>query len=433
MSDSKKNLVVQSNRLIEAHYKQEYTVQEQRTILWLISEIHKEDHRLAENYEHKVIRISAMKYAEIMNIPVRNVYRDAQKIGNGLRSKSFTIDTGDGWINFGWISSMEYKKGIGIIEALIAPAILPYLIDLKGKYTSFTLENILYLKSSYAIKLYQILVQYKQLGTRTIKINSFVAMLGISNLKSYRVYNAIKKRILEVSKREINEKTDLLIDYTEIKEGRKVVAVKFTIAAKKDGSLLQLPAQEQSNTEKDEINNPSKNALTERVTQEKPPKKKYDINEEGRKLNPLQEKYLEITITNLLESGVKLSAPQELMEEARFSLLNADQFKTVNDFKHKINMISKLVREKKWRKPIGFRNHSKVGKRIKGKHQHREKQQSEKTVEQKNTDIHFDNLNDRQNVAVTKGSKTLQTTEARKKTGFWTKIRDVFGGDSDDA
>ena len=71
---------------------------------------------------------------------------------------------------------------------------------------------------------------------------------------------------------------------------------------------------------------------------------------------------MKTTITNLLESGVKLSAPQELIKEARFSLLNTDQFKAVNDFKYKINIISKLVREKKWRKPIGFRNHSEVGK-----------------------------------------------------------------------
>lgn len=432
MINNKKNLVVQSNRLIEAHYKQEYTVQEQRTILWLISEIHKEDNRLAENYEHKVIRISAMKYAEIMDIPVRNVYRDAQKIGDGLRSKSFTIDTGDGWVNFGWISSMEYKKGIGVIEALIAPAILPYIIDLKGKYTSFTLENILYLKSSYAIKLYQILVQYKQFGTRTIKINSFVTMLGISGLKAYRVYSAVKKRILEVSKREINEKTDLLIDYSEIKEGRKVVAIKFIIAVKKSRATQQLPAQQPSKKEQDEINASSKNAVSGNATQNKLPKKKYDINEEGRKLNPSQEKYLKTMITNLLESGVKFSAPQEFIEEARFSLLNAEQFKTVKDFKHKVNMISKLAREGKWSTPIGFCNHSEAGKRIKEKRQHREGEQPEKTVEQKATEVHSDSISNKQDVLATEEKNTLQATKARKKTGLWTKIRDVFGGESDD-
>ena len=47
-----KNIVYQENKLIEAHYKQEYTVQEQRTVLWLISEVHKK-HFFCEKNQKK--------------------------------------------------------------------------------------------------------------------------------------------------------------------------------------------------------------------------------------------------------------------------------------------------------------------------------------------------------------------------------------------
>lgn len=37
-------------------------------------------------------------------------------------------------------------------------------------------------------------------------------------------------RVVDMARREINAKTDILFDYQEIKEGRKVVALRFTIA-----------------------------------------------------------------------------------------------------------------------------------------------------------------------------------------------------------
>jgi len=225
-------LVVQSNSLIEAHYKQTYTVQELRTVLWVISEIHKEDYFSENEYKHKVIQISAKKYAELMNISVKNIYRDAEKIASSLGSKRFTIKTEKGWINIGWISSMEYKHGEGIIEVLIAPAILPYILELKGSHTSFRLENILNLGSSHAIKLYQLLTRYSLNKEKIIELDDLRSILGLSNSTSYLEYKNIKRRILEISKKEINDKTDLLIDYFEIKNGRKVESIKFKIGRK---------------------------------------------------------------------------------------------------------------------------------------------------------------------------------------------------------
>lgn len=234
-----KNLVVQAEALIEAHYKQTYTVQELRTVLWMISEVHNEDYFSPKKYEHKAIEISAKNYAELMGISVKNVYRDAEKIADSLGSKRFTIQTMDGWINLGWISSMKYKHTEGIIRVLIDPDLLPYLIDLK-KYTSFRLENILALGSSHAIKIYQILVQCLWKGHRTISLIDLRSVLGISSTKSYKFYGSIRQKILEVAKREINEKTDLSISYSEIKNGKKVEAIKFKIAQKQNLKIEHL-------------------------------------------------------------------------------------------------------------------------------------------------------------------------------------------------
>jgi plasmid replication initiation protein len=126
---------------------------------------------------------------------------------------------------------MKYVKKEAIIEVSLSDSILPHIIDLE-QYASFKLENILYLNSSYAIKIYQLLAQYKKIGVRDIGINELRSILGIENLSAYKLYGNIKTRILDISKREINQKTDLTLSYSEIKKGRKVEAIKFKITQK---------------------------------------------------------------------------------------------------------------------------------------------------------------------------------------------------------
>ncbi|MBC8147371.1 MAG: replication initiation protein [Bacteroidetes bacterium] len=227
----KNDLVVQSNKLVEAHYKQRYTAQEQRMVLWIISEIHKEDYFKAGKYEYKKITISAQKYAELMGITVDDVYKRAKIIGRHLMQKVIEINTDDkGWQLFNWMTSIEYKNGV--IEAGISPVLMPYIVDLKEKFTAFKLENILYLRSSHAIKIYQILAQYKQIGEREITVHDIKSLLGITHQKTYKLFAKIKSKILEISKREINAKTDLIISYSPIKQSRKVVSIKFKITPK---------------------------------------------------------------------------------------------------------------------------------------------------------------------------------------------------------
>jgi plasmid replication initiation protein len=222
-------VVVQSNKLIEAHYRQQYTSHEQKMMLWVMTEIHKEDY-FSKEYKHKTLTISAKEYAERVGIHPKDVYERAKAIGSNLARKIISIDTDEGWKVFHWIESMEYKNGE--IQVLISPTIIPYIIDLKEQFTAFRLENVLYLNSTHAIKLYQILAQYKKIGERIITVDNLRSMLGVGDVKIYRYFGDIKRRILEISMREINKKTDLSVSFSEIKRSRKVVAVKFKITQK---------------------------------------------------------------------------------------------------------------------------------------------------------------------------------------------------------
>ena len=91
------------------------------------------------------------------------------------------------------------------------------------------IENFLKLQSIYSMRLYQLMQQYHSEGHGSISLKDLRVLLGVDEFKSYKSYSTLKRKILEPSKKEINDKTDLTIIYSEIKEKNKISGVKFTI------------------------------------------------------------------------------------------------------------------------------------------------------------------------------------------------------------
>ena len=54
------------------------------------------------------------------------------------------------------------------------------------------------------------------------------------------------------------------------------------------------------------------------------------------------------------QHGVKLSSPNQVLDEILFSLSNKEQFPNIKTFQHKINIISQLLRNNRWKTPKGF-------------------------------------------------------------------------------
>ena len=70
--------------------------------------------------------------------------------------------------------------------------------------------------------------QYASIGNRAVSLIDLREYFGISEAQ-YKKFNNFKKDVLERSKREINSKTDILIDYEEIKTSRRVTSIRFNI------------------------------------------------------------------------------------------------------------------------------------------------------------------------------------------------------------
>jgi len=92
------------------------------------------------------------------------------------------------------------------------------------------------LDSKHSIALYEFLKDYIGIGKFRCYINDFRKMMGIQP-HQYRSFTMIKKRVLQVAIYEINDRTDIEVNYQLEKEGRKIKAIQFTMKPKKDIAL----------------------------------------------------------------------------------------------------------------------------------------------------------------------------------------------------
>lgn len=109
-----------------------------------------------------------------------------------------------------------------------SPHLKPYLLQLKSEFTKLEPIDLLHLKSFYAIRIFELLKQYESIGQRRMSIEELREYCGVKP-HEYRDYHALKIYIIERAITEINAKTDYEIDYTEIKQSRKFVAIEWTI------------------------------------------------------------------------------------------------------------------------------------------------------------------------------------------------------------
>jgi len=216
---SRSRSVVKSNKLIQSSYT--LTLQEARIVLLLSSMVNR-----AED-EFKIYRIKAKEFAEFIGIKNnKRIYSQLLEVTRRLRKRSLLIKEGNTVLEVGWLASSKYFLNEGYVELEFSKNLKPYLLQLKNRFTKYQLENVLRLKSSYSIRLYELSKQWLKLKTQKIEIGELRNVLGVDD-KKYTLYGDFKRRVLMPAQREINEKTDISLTLTEIKKGKKVVMIRF--------------------------------------------------------------------------------------------------------------------------------------------------------------------------------------------------------------
>jgi plasmid replication initiation protein len=232
MKAKETDLVVKTNKLVEASYRLD--LNEQRLVLAAIVEGRESDLL----YNNQPIKISAKRFAAIFGLDESNAYRLMKEAKNRLYERSVTIeDEEDGSVGaVRWVEGVFHKDGSGFVKLKFSSYVAPHLARLETEYTEYRLERIGKLTSYYAVRIYELCAQCRNKITkeREESLPDLRRKLGIDE-SEYSGRTAIadfKRRVLDPAIKQINTHTDLHVSYENIKTGRTVTGLLFSISEK---------------------------------------------------------------------------------------------------------------------------------------------------------------------------------------------------------
>ena len=222
----KNGLVVKDNALMNASYNLEVT--EQRLILLAIINARETHQGITSDSK---LEIHANDYASQFHVTKEAAYKALKTAVNNLfeRQFSFKEETkkGIGVVRSRWVSRIKYIDDSAILEITFAPDVVPLITRLEKHFTSYQIQQVTQLTGKYAIRLYELLIAWREVGkVPQIELSEFRAKLGIED-DEYKAMNHFKSRVLEPSIKQINQHTDITVSYEQHKRGRTITGFSF--------------------------------------------------------------------------------------------------------------------------------------------------------------------------------------------------------------
>ena len=223
MGLSKKELIVKSNQVIEASYQLSST--EQRIVLAAISKISRDE----EITDDEIYRVTV---DDLRNLGVheKTAYRDLKDGVNRLYDRSINLAIDDESIKMRWVQSIRFLESKSVVGLRFSKEILPFISNLSREFTKYSLSNIAGMSSAYAIRIYELLSQYRSIGKREISVESLRKMLELG--KRYPLFADLKRWVIDTAVDQINEYSPLSVKYEQKKTGRKVTHILFSFKEK---------------------------------------------------------------------------------------------------------------------------------------------------------------------------------------------------------
>ena len=229
----KNGLVVKDNALINASYNLELT--EQRLIMLAIINARESGQGITADSK---LEIHASDYAKLFNVSLDASYKALREAVNNLFNRQFSYTaeykrTGKiGVVRSRWVSRIFYVDDLALLEITFAPDVVPLVTRLEEHFTSYQAKQVAHLTSKYAVRLYELLIAWREAGkVPPIEISEFRNRLGLLD-DEYTAMHNFKKRVLEPSIQQINEHTDITVTYEQHKKGRTISGFSFRLKQK---------------------------------------------------------------------------------------------------------------------------------------------------------------------------------------------------------
>ena len=217
------NTVTKSHSLSRAYYR--FGLIEKRCMEALISKLN--PMRGDNDIQH--LELSAIEYRKAFPDAETHAYSHLVQAVDALLHRIIVIPESNGkLIKITLTAQAVYEEKQGKITVAFNPLIVPHLLGLRKKFSSYPLRKAVDFSSSYTWRFYEILVSWvdkKKTGGRFVgwidqqSVSELREMLGVP--KSYQWVN-FQKQVLDVVQNELKNKASIFVHFERKKTGRKI-------------------------------------------------------------------------------------------------------------------------------------------------------------------------------------------------------------------
>lgn len=234
MNDHKDKAIYQLNPLIEA--RKGFDVMESRLFYLGLQDINphltEKDVYFDESFHDTIIPPHKLK--EIFGHG--QYLSEVDKAADRLIGRYISVKYDDGWGKYTIFQHIEYKEKKGLILHFNED-MRPFLLDIYKSYhrygfTRIEMHQIFILGSSYAMRILELLLQYRSCAvkgiiTREIELQELRTRLNVPDNAYVGRINNFRKKVLDLPIKDINKHTFYRVSYVTVKRGRSVKAIRF--------------------------------------------------------------------------------------------------------------------------------------------------------------------------------------------------------------
>ena len=228
-----------------------------------------------------VAELTVKEMRDILDCKGNSIYRHIQNLSHTLRDRTIIINNmeNDEYLMIGLINIVEYRNGV--MKLKFEPECTDLVLNLKSNYTKLDLSLYKKLNNIYAMRLYEIfkskIYKTEDSLSLTYGINNLKLTIGMIQIND-EIHKAIIKgddieeviencdgvdslkdssnfrRALNTAIDEINDITDIYVEYELIKKGKggKIRAICFTITDKSKLKKIKVKSDDIKTQEKDD-------------------------------------------------------------------------------------------------------------------------------------------------------------------------------------
>lgn len=171
--------------------------------------------------------LTAKEFSEVFNTNIDNSYRMLHNSCKKLMKTSIIIEKIE--LNETWevnvCSTAKYNKKEGRITIEFTDRIMPYLAQARQRFMLYNLKEIANFGSLYTTRLYELIQEFQETGWLLKSVNQLREIFAVGD--KFKTYNNFKRKTFGHACEEINSNYVIGLRFEEIKNGQKVVAIKF--------------------------------------------------------------------------------------------------------------------------------------------------------------------------------------------------------------